>query len=296
MDSFDKYISTLSFSPISKGLGFNKNQKAIAKAELDKHGERLIDDGEENWDPGYRPIFLDSQKNRAILNKAKDKRTRTILDSHVPKTIPTIRTPATKNKPKPLIKKLSAKTERKKVTPKKDFIKKTEENLRQNLVSAPANHTGANPIYRLIAFVLDATIVLGFFSVSMVVSILYLRYNFDLNFTPFDLLVPYFAAEHIVPNFRILMENNLTILAIIFGMLLSLLYIVFFSTTLGATPGKIFFNMKPVQANGESLTISKIITHSICFVIFLPTALFSFLSKDGQTFYDKLSKVYVVKS
>ena len=84
-------------------------------------------------------------------------------------------------------------------------------------------------------------------------------------------------------------------LVIIFGFLLFLFYLTFFTLLIGATPGKILFNIRQVCSTGKPVGLFRTLKHNFVFLFTMPTAVQALFNQRYQTYYDKACDVLTIK-
>lgn len=300
LESLDRFISNLTFKPISKGLGITSDPNAIAKMEFDQLQNSTPKKKGDIWDPKFKPFFIDplnTDKDLSgafhIKNNMKQAREAGKSDFLHSKILDHRKNSLDLKKQIKISKALDQRRKHAeknigKFSPVSTKVLPSEKRFE--------NLHPANPFVRLIAFWLDFIIVLGFFSVSLLVSVTYLKYSLNWDFVSLNLITPLLSADNIWFNLQTIVESKIIFLGACFGFLLILLYLTFFSIVFGTTPGKLFFNLRPVSKDGEKLTLLTVFMHLFSFIIMMPTAVFAFLNKEHQTVYDQINKVYIVKT
>ena len=153
----------------------------------------------------------------------------------------------------------------------------------------------ANPLIRFLAFGLDLILILGVFSLSLLSAIIYVRYTYNTDLFSFSLTNPVWQWPNLLTNVRTLATNPVLNLVSIFGFLLFLFYLTFFTLLIGATPGKILFNIRQVCSTGKPVGLFRTLKHNFVFLFTMPTAVQALFNQRYQTYYDKACDVLTIK-
>lgn len=91
-----------------------------------------------------------------------------------------------------------------------------------------------------------------------------------------------------------------SLLGSLVGAIVGIVYIVYFWTTTGQTPGKKMMGLKVVTMDGGMLTtggaITRLVGYAISSAVFELGFLWILFDKDKQGWHDKIAKTYVVKA